>query len=105
MGKLGYIQDCVLLRVSRDMTCNSHGKEVSCAYVELDISAVNKATGVALNKRYLVARVLNQKLIRQLRNIDTPAWVTLRLYASGYRKREDANRCACAIDVYEIVDC
>lgn len=104
MGKLGYIQECQLLRVSKDMQTDSHGKMVACAYVELDVSARNRMTGGALNKRYLVARVLNSKLIAKFRKMEFPCWVVLRLYASGYRDREKANRCACAIDVYEILD-
>lgn len=104
MSKLGYIQECRLLRVSRDMSTDDHGKAVACAYVELDVSARNRLTGGALNKRYLVARVLNSKLIAKLRKMTCPCWVVLRLYASGYRDRDRANRCACAIDVYEILD-
>lgn len=104
MGELGYIQDCQLLRVSRDMSTDDHGKMVPCAYAELDVSARNKLTGGALNKRYLVARCLNSKLIAKLRKMECPCWVRLRLYASGYRDRAKANRCACAIDIYEIID-
>lgn len=102
MARLGYLQECRILRMSADKTCNDHGKVVNCRYLELDISARNAMTEQRLNIRYLVVRVINKKIIAQLQNLSLPCSVRLRLYASGYRDRSRANRCACAIDVYEL---
>lgn len=102
MGKLGYWQECTILEVStKDLTTSDHGKEVGCKYLRIDISARNLNTGAALNKRYLVVRVLNKKLMEFFEFLEYPVRAKLRLYASGYRRIEDSNRCACAIDVYE----
>lgn len=103
MSKLGYWQDCQVLRVSSQRFTSDHGKEVSCCYLELDISARNATTNAALNKRYLVVRVLNKKIQSFVSKLRTPANASIRLYASGFRDREQANRFGSPLDVYEII--
>lgn len=104
MSKLGYWQECTILEMSsKDLTTADHGKDVKCKYLRIDISARNLNTGAALNKRFLVVRVLNKKLMEFFEFLEYPVRASLRLYASGYRNIEDSNRCSCAIDVYECV--
>ncbi len=103
MGKLGYWQDCKILRMSDVKKTADHGKETSCIFLELDISALDANSGKALNKRFLVVRVLNKKFITFLSKLNFPCSATLRLYASGYRNISDANRRGSSVDVYEII--
>lgn len=103
MGKLGYMQECTILRLSDERSCDDNGKRSDCRYLELDISARDANTGRALNKRFLVVRVINKKLIKFLLGCALPARAKLRLYASGFRDRERANRLGAALDVYECV--
>lgn len=103
MSKLGYWQECQLLRISQEKTTADHGKVVPCLYLELDISARDANTHKALNKRYLVVRVLNKKIQSFVTRLELPAWVNVRLYASGFRDRDKANRFGSPLDVYEII--
>lgn len=103
MSKLGYWQDCDILRISEERATADHGKEVVCYYLELDISARDANNGRALNKRYLVVRVLNKKLQQFLLKQSYPRPARLRLYASGFRDREQANRKGSPLDVYEVI--
>lgn len=103
MAKLGYWQECQVLRCSQERTVNDHGKEVTCVYLECDISARDSNSGTRLNIRYLCVRVLNKKIRELCEFLEYPVMARMRLYASGYRTRENANRRACAIDVYELI--
>lgn len=103
MGKLGYMQECTILRISDERTCDDNGKRSECRYLELDISARDANTGRALNKRYLVVRVVNKKLIRFLLAQTYPLHARLRIYASGFRDRERANRLGASLDVFEVI--
>lgn len=103
MAKLGYWQECQVLRCSQERTVNDHGKESTCVYLECDISARDSNTGKRLNIRYLCVRVLNKKIRELCEFLEYPVMARMRLYASGYRDREKANRRASAIDVYELI--
>lgn len=103
MSKLGYWQECAILRISEERSTSDHGKEVVCYYLELDISARDANSGKSLNKRYLVVRVLNKKLQQFLLKQRFPSPARLRLYASGFRDRDQANRKGSPLDVYEVI--
>lgn len=103
MSKLGYMQDCTILRISDERTCDDNGKRSECRYLELDISARDANTGRALNKRFLVVRVINKKLIKFLLDCNFPTRARLRLFASGFRDRERANRLGASLDVFEVI--
>lgn len=103
MAKLGYWQEAEILRCSSPRSCADHGKETGCVYLELDVSARNANTRARLNVRYLCVRVINKKLISMCQFLEYPAMARLRLCASGYRDRAQANRLTAAIDVYELI--
>lgn len=103
MSKLGYWQTCQILRVSEKRATSDHGKLCVCYYLELDVSARNANTNAALNKRYLVVRILNKKLQEFCLRLRLPCWAKVRLYASGFRDRAQANKLGAPLDVYEII--
>lgn len=103
MGKLGYWQECDILRISDERSCDDNGKRSECRYLELDISARDANTGRALNKRFLVVKVVNKKLVKFLLGCNFPTRARLRLFASGFRDRERANRLGASLDVFECI--
>lgn len=103
MSKLGYWQECRFMKASTVRSEKVYGKVVPVRYMQLDISARSDRDGRALNKRFLVARILNKRLQAFCDKLPPGCEIRARLYASGYHTEAESNKIATPIDVFEII--